>query len=249
MKRVDAYRQTLQTIDDWDSYLLAESRLPGPRANLELARAVAEEGDEALFRRYLALDASRAPTNTPGEFLPVCGVLGMGRLLAQGQREVLSTLRLCASDSRWRVREAVAMALQRFGEVDMESLLHEMEVWSQGNLLEQRAAAAALCEPSLLGRADQVERVLLILDSITASIERVEDRRSDEFRALRKGLGYCWSVAVASCPQVGKARMETWFACPDRDVRWIMRQNLKKKRLERMDADWVIKWQSQLDMT
>jgi hypothetical protein len=249
MMRVDAYRQTLQTINDWDSYLLAESRLPGPRANLELARAVAEEGDEALFRRYLALDASRAPTNTPGEFLPVCGVLGMGRLLAQGQREVLSTLRLCASDSRWRVREAVAMALQRYGETDMESLLHEMEVWSRGNPLEQRAAAAALCEPSLLGRADQVERVLLILDSITASIERVEDRRSDEFKALRKGLGYCWSVAVASCPRAGKARMETWFTCLDSDVRWIMKQNLRKKRLERMDADWVSKWQSQLSMT
>jgi hypothetical protein len=249
MKRLDAYRQTLGTIDDWDSYLLAESRLPGPRANLELARAVAEEGDEALFRRYLELGASRAPTNTPGEFLPVCGVLGMGRLLAEGQREVLSTLRLCASDSRWRVREAVAMALQRFGGADMDSLLNEMEVWSQGTPLEQRAAAAALCEPSLLARADQVERVLLILDSITASIEGVEDRRSDEFRALRKGLGYCWSVAVASCPKVGKARMESWFANPDSDVRWIMKQNLRKKRLERMDADWVFKWKSQMSMT
>jgi hypothetical protein len=249
MNRVDAYRQTLATMDDWDSHLLAESRLPGPRANLELARAVAEEGDEALFRRYLALDASRAPTNTPGEFLPACGVLGMGRLLTEGQREVLPTLRLCASDSRWRVREVVAQALQRFGEADMESLLREMEVWSQGSLLEQRAAAAALCEPSLLGNADQVERVLFILDSITASIEGVEDRRSDEFRALRKGLGYCWSVAVASCPRVGKARMETWFTCPDSDVRWIMKQNLRKKRLERMDADWVFRWRSELGMT
>ena len=249
MNRVDAYRQALKTVEDWDSYLLAESRLPGPRANLELARAVADEGDEVLFRRYLALDAGRAPTNTPGEFLPVCGVLGMGRLLAEGQREVLPTLRLCASDSRWRVREVVAQALQRFGEADMDSLLHEMEVWSQGNLLEQRAAAAALCEPSLLGRADQVERVLTILDSITASMERVEDRRSDEFKALRKGLAYCWSVAVAAYPEVGKARIETWFTCPDRDVRWIMKQNLRKKGLERMDADWVAGWKSQLNMT
>jgi hypothetical protein len=246
---MDAYRQTLETTADWDSYLLAESRLPGPRANLELARAVAEEGDEALFRRYVALDARRAPANTPGEFLPVCGVLGLGRLLAEGQREVLSTLRLCASDSRWRVREVVAQALQRFGDADMESLLGEMEVWSQGNPLEQRAAAAALCEPRLLGRADQVERVLRILDSITASIEGVEDRRSDEFRALRKGLGYCWSVAVVANPQVGKARMEAWLTCPDSDVRWIMKQNLRKKRLERMDADWVSEWQSQLNMT
>jgi hypothetical protein len=210
---------------------------------------VAEEGDETLFRRYLSLDASRAPTNTPLEFLPACGVLGMGRLLAEGQREVLPTLRLCASDSRWRVREVVAQALQRFGREDMDSLLDEMKVWSRGNLLEQRAAAAALCEPSLLGRADHVERVLIILDSITASIERVEDRRSDEFKALRKGLGYCWSVAVAAYPEVGKARMEAWVASPDHDVRWIMKQNLRKKRLERMDADWVFRCRSQLEMT
>jgi hypothetical protein len=249
MNRVDAYRQILRTVEDWDTYLLAESRLPGPRANLELAWAVAEEGDEALFRRFLTLDASRAPMNTPGEFLPVCGVLGLGRLLAQGQREVLPTLRLSASDSRWRVREAVAMALQRFGQADMESLLAEMDVWSQGNLLEKRAAAAALCEPNLLGRADQVERVFVILDAITASIETVGDRRSDEFKALRKGLGYCWSVAIASYPEVGKARMEAWFASPDSDVRWVMKQNLRKKRLERMDAEWVAEWQSQLNMT
>jgi hypothetical protein len=131
----------------------------------------------------------------------------------------------------------------------MDSLLDEMEVWSQGNLLERRAAAAALCEPSLLTRPDQIERVLIILDSITASIERVQDRRSDEFKALRKGLGYCWSVAVASHPEVGKARMESWFACPDSDVRWIMKQNLRKKRLERMDAGWVSRWRSQLRMT
>jgi hypothetical protein len=32
---------------------------------------------------------------------------------------------------------------------------------------------------------------------------------------------------------------EKWLADPDKDVRWIMRENLKKNRLVRMDADWV----------
>jgi hypothetical protein len=30
---------------------------------------------------------------------------------------------------------------------------------------------------------------------------------------------------------------------PDKDIRWIMQENLKKKRLERVDAIWVKRWQ------
>jgi hypothetical protein len=33
--------------------------------------------------------------------------------------------------------------------------------------------------------------------------------------------------------------MEKWIGSDDKDVRWIMKQNLKKKRLIRMDEDWV----------
>jgi hypothetical protein len=33
----------------------------------------------------------------------------------------------------------------------------------------------------------------------------------------------------------------------DWDVRWIMKQNLSKKRLARMDAEWVAACQAQLD--
>jgi hypothetical protein len=88
--------------------------------------------------------------------------------------------------------------------------------------------------------------VLHILDQITASIEGVEDRRSEGFQALRKGLGYCWSVAVVALPDEGKTLMEKWLVHPDRDVQWIMKENLKKQRLVRMDAVWVEKWRQAL---
>lgn len=244
MKRTDAYRKDLRALADWDDYLLKKSRLPGPRGNLELAQIVADEGDRALFERYLTYDANIAPTNTPQEFLAFCGVLGLGKLCAAGEWEAMQTLRRFASDPRWRAREAVAMALHRVGEADMEALLAEMESWSVGNPLEQRAAAAALCHPDLLQDKEQAERVLHILDAITASCLSVVDRKSDEFLALRKGLGYCWSVAVSALPGTGKAMMERWLSHNDRDVRWIMRQNLGKKRLERMDAEWVSAWKS-----
>ena len=127
MSKVHTYRQILGSLDDWEPYLLAESGLPGPRGNIELAQAVADEGDEPLFRRLLSFDAAGAPTNTPQEFLAFCGVIGLGRLLAEGRRDLLPALRRHANDPRWRMREGVAMALQRWGKVDMDGLLAEME--------------------------------------------------------------------------------------------------------------------------
>ena len=38
--------------------------------------------------------------------------------------------------------------------------------------------------------------------------------------------------------------MERWFPVDDKDIRWIMKENLKKDRLARMDAAWVKKWQA-----
>ena len=248
MKKTERYRQTLRALstDDWDSLLLQESGLPGRRANLKLAHAAVDEGNEAVFRRLLSWDADRAPTNSPHEFLALCGTIGLGKLLAEGQLQVLEDLRLCASDPRWRVREGVAMALQRFGKVDMPALLQAMERWSEGSPLEKRAAAAGLCEPGLLCERKHAERVLGILDHITQSVCYVEERKSDDFRVLRKALGYCWSVAVVALPERGRAMMEQWFASDDKDVVWIMRENLRKKRLTRMDAEWVERWKVQL---
>ncbi len=246
MNKVDEYRQSLRSLEDWDVYLLKESRLPGPRGNIELAKAVAEEGDEKLFERYLSYDAEKAPTNTPGEFLAFCGVLGMGRLIAEGQTGRINTLRRCANDPRWRAREAVAMALQRWGTQDMEALKQEMQAWAQGSNLEKRAAAAGLCEPGLLTDKKQVEKVLEILDMITSSIQGLEERKTDGFIALRKGLAYCWSVAVVAHPEQGKGYMEKWVENDDKDIRWIMRENLKKKRLTNMDASWVYNLKSRL---
>jgi len=247
-KRADTYRETLRRLADWEPFLLAESGLPGPRGNIELANVAADEGDENFFRRMLAYDPIRAPTNNPHEFLAFCGVVGLGRLLAEGQIRVLKDLRRWASDPRWRVREAVAMALQRWGRVDMPALLREMVGWSQGGRLEQRAAVAALCEPDLLGQRVQVRKVLQILDTVTGSIAEARDRKTQEFGALRKGLGYCWSVAVAAAPEEGRPRMEHWIGSQDRDVQWVMKQNLQKNRLTRLDPKWVKRAQQQLKL-
>jgi len=242
VSRVESYRQILLTLPDWDPYLLSESGLPGPRGNLELAAAVADLADEGTLKRYASLDSAAAPANSPGEFLAFCGVLGLGRLVSEGRHEYLAWIRRAAGDRRWRLREAAAMALQRWGDTDMAALLGMAEEWCSGSYLEQRAAAAALCEPRLLQEAAITRRVLAVLDQITYSLSQAADRRDDGFRTLRQGLAYCWSVAVAALPSEGKAAMERWLRSEDRDVLWIMHENLKKRRLVRMDASWVREW-------
>ncbi len=226
--------------------MLENSGLPGPRGNIELGKAVADEGNEELFFRYLKYDSTTAPTNVPQEFLAFCGVLGLGRLLADGRLELLGVLKKWAADSRWRIREGVAMALQRFGESNVAKLVEEMQQWSQGNCYEQRAAAAALCEPVLLKEKHIVEKTLEILDVITASILERKESRADDFIALKKGLGYCWSVAIAACPEPGKVYFEKWLAVEDERIHWILKENIKKNRLQKMDSDWVDQMQQDL---
>ena len=131
------------------------------------------------------------------------------------------------------------MALQRWGDADVEALLRAMAEWSHGTPWEQRAAAAALCEPRLLVKPAHAAATLQILDAITASLRQNPERKSESFRVLRQGLGYCWSVAVAAYPEQGKALMKKWISDSDPDIRWIMRENLRKNRLVRMDPTWT----------
>lgn len=245
MSKTDYYREILSKLEDWDEYLRAESNLPGPRGNLELAHAAADLEDRERIEHFLTFDAQRAPVNTPDEFLAFCGVEGMGRLIAEGQSNLWPTLRTCACDPRWRIREAVAMALQRVGKADMEILLAHMESWSTGSWLEMRAAAAGMAEPVLLQEESHILRALEILGRITTAVESAQERKED-FKILCKGLSYSWSVVVAALPAQGKQAMERWFSSPDKDVRRIMKENLKKNRLVKMDKAWVISWESKL---
>ncbi len=252
--KIETYRNALAALPspEWDAYLMAESGLPGPRGNLELAQAAAGLADEEQLARWRGFSPEQAPVNSPQEFLAFCGVLGLGWAITGSQETgaaALKTLRAFASDPRWRTREALAMALQHWGVLDAGGLLDEMEGWAEGNPFEQRAAVAAICEPAVL---DQVgpdaaplgRKVFDILDRITHSFASsgAQERRTAGWEALKKGLAYGWSVAVAGLPAEGRPRIEGWFASNNPDVRRVMRENLQKARLERMDAGWVNDW-------
>jgi hypothetical protein len=221
-----------------DAWLETRSGLPGPRANLELLAAV---GDVIPAERLIAW-SELAPDEAPGgasrEFLPACGVAGIGRLLVEAGDDgaargpLLARLRAAAADPRWRTREAVAIALQRWGDADMEAVLGAMDDWADASdRLVQRAVVAALCEPRLLHDPSTAAHVARTLDAISASAEGASDRRTDAFRVLRQALAYGWSVAVAADPVGGWSVFGRWADSTDPDIAWMVRQNLGKRRM------------------
>jgi hypothetical protein len=212
----------------WPAFLTEHSGLPGPRANLELVAAVADAGELADFD---------ALTGTDDEYLVACGVVGLGKVLAHGRHRVERRLRGHASDSRWRVREAVAMALQRLGDADPERLRRLADEWAaDDDPLVQRAAVAGVCEPRLLSTPASRTHALALCQAVTDSLAaRPEPERRDAgVRTLRQALGYCWSVAVAADPAAGLQRFTVLSGRNDADVRWIVAENRKKARLARL---------------
>lgn len=241
MTKIEQYITDLKNSKDWAVYLKQHSNLPGPRGNLELAQAAAYLGTSEFFKACLEWDANRAPENTPDSFLYFCGVLGLGRLITEGHQEHFSRLKTISNDSRWRSREAVAMALQTVGRWDASFLISQLESWIHGSAYEQRAVVAGLCEQDLFKDPVIQSAIFPILETITQTLKSHPDPKSDAFFTLRKALGYGWSVAVAYVPEIGKPYFTQLAKDPHPQVCWVVKENLKKKRLLRLDAEWVNK--------
>jgi hypothetical protein len=229
--RRDDYRATLRGLErsDWPAYLRAHSGLPGPRADLELVQAVADAGGRDDFDALIETD---------DEYLVLCGAVGLGRELSEKhQRAIEERLRALATDRRWRVREGVAMALQRVGDADVGRLVAIARSWAvDAQPLVQRAAVAGVCEPRLLRTPESAAAAIDICDTVTTSLAArpTDARKGDDVRSLRQALGYCWSVAVAADPRSGLTRFKALESRDDSDVRWIVRENVRKARLARL---------------
>jgi len=73
------------------------------------------------------------------------------------------------------------------------------------------------------------------VDAATALVVGSSDRRAEPVRVLRQALGYAWSVVIAADPGRGWPRFVAWSKRDDPDVAWLVRENLKKNRLQRLD--------------
>ncbi len=218
-------------------YLRNHSKLPGPRGNLELMYAFAREADGKAVQTCLSYIADDT-ANSPEEFIGMCGIVGYATLNREKSADVLAFLKPYAAHTSWRIREAVAMGIQEISPSRLRETLDGLRPWVLGNPHEQRAVVAGLCEPKLLGDTAIVANVLTILETITDSLAHGE-KLSDGEASLRKALGYGWSVAIVHAPEPGKHRFERLLSFPDKHIQWIVKENLKKNRLVKMDPDWV----------
>jgi hypothetical protein len=231
------------------AYLMAHSNLPGPRGNLELAAAFATlaaeqvlEAPEPLWRccvRLMGISPIEAPVNDPREFLAFCGTQAIGAIgsvSSEYYHEAIARLRTAASDSRWRIREAVAMGLQHLLAKERERTLAELAAWLQpGAWLAMRAVAAGVAEPALLHDTQTARAALTLHVKIIEQLQTAgaQERTTAAFKTLRQGLGYSVSVVVAALPREGFAYLHQLAGSPDSDVQWILKENLKKARLTR----------------
>ncbi|MFI2101686.1 HEAT repeat domain-containing protein [Isoptericola sp. NPDC019693] len=227
------YRAELRALapDRVPGYLDARSGLPGPRANLELLDAFGDVAPPGLVRT-LVDDAD--------EYLRSCATAALGRLLVDADgapADTLATLHARATDRSWRVREAVAMALQRVGDHDPRALRTLVAAWvADPHPLVRRAAVAGVCEPRLLRDPRTASAALDACRAASGTIEALPAgaRRDPDVRTLRQALGYCWSVAVAADPVRGLPEFAALEASTDPDLAWVARENRKKARLRRV---------------
>lgn len=215
--------------------LSAHSGLPGPRANLTLLDAAADLADTGFVDALLA---------SGDEYLTTCGAAGLGALIAAAaDPDRVSRLHELARDERWRVREGVAIALQRLGDADLRDGGHRLAAvtdrWSADpDPLVQRAVVAGVCEPRLLRTPDAAAAAVGRCAVATALLvaQPGTERRRPAWRTLRQALGYCWSVAVAADPAAGLPVFAelTDRVAPDVDLAWIVRSNRSKTRLAKL---------------
>lgn len=227
------------------AYITSHSNLPGRRANLELAAAFGDVIEVFTQREpsllwmlcsgMTGLAADVAPVNTPREFVPFCGAIGMGAIGALSPRHfptALASLRSSANDPRWRMREAVCFGLQRMLARRGPDVFMALEAWlPDGSLLELRAAAVTVAEPASLQTRKFAVSALQVHRMIIERLHGAPDRDTENFKTLRKALGFSISVVVQATPDQGFAFLAELAASQNPDVLWIVKQNLKKNRL------------------
>jgi len=241
MKKYDLYKAELERTRNWLDYLKNNSMLPGRRANLELLEVIVDLGNEDFFTQCLQYENSIAPGNTPGEFIAMCGTAGLSKLILQGQVEYYSQLKSMASDARWRVREAVGFAFQRIAKENFKDFIEKIQNWKNGTPYEKRALGAGICEPAVMFSIENTDTVFSLLTEFTLSVPEISQRETESKNVLKKGLGYGWSVAIVASPEKGKKIFEQLTDTQNQDIKWILKENLKKNRLVKMDLEWVQK--------
>ncbi len=178
--------------------LMRGSGLPGPRPNLELARAVGRALARGTDRRRVeALIGELARSSE--EYLRVVAALALaarslpgegGRAPARAVVEgALAGLQALAEDAHHMVRLGVVEGLRMRITALGEAAVAELAAWTDG-YLQAHVALEALAERSLLDALPSSEGVLARLEEafVLADASPRSSERTQGMRALRQGM-------------------------------------------------------------
>lgn len=213
--------------------ILEKSNLPSPRANLELLYAFIENASEEEIESCLTVEYKEK--NTPEEFALMCGVAAKIRSEAQKHHQVHFDFKPFANHESWRVREGICFGFQKSkAHLSADQMKRNLECLKKGSPLEVRTYIATLSEPALLNGYIDSNELLDEMVQITLDAFSSNDKLSDDLKVLRKALGYCYSVALCS-EGADQCKFEKLFEyAENKQIKWIIQENLKKKRLENM---------------
>ena len=227
-----------RSVEELTGFLSTNSNLPGPRANLTLAFKAAElilrdwQKHEALLRKLLNMWA-----HSMDEYLLLCRNVALGYILSgyddQVYEEVLYRQNFHPT---WRAREAVTLGLQKTLSSRPGYTLRLLAKWNRsGDALILRNTLMVLADPPTLRNSEQARDSLRAY--VVEAMELVkhsspEAKRSDDYKLLKKSLGFVPSVAAVHDKRIIDD-MENWVQADVKEWKTILRSNLGKSRLEK----------------
>lgn len=197
---------------DLVDFLTRSSGLPGPRPNLELARAVGAAIGRAGRAGQELLAALGAEEKR--EYLLMVAAQGYAARQMEGKRDAGEALQGLAGDPRKQVRDGVVDALRVMLAARGEAAVRELAGWTDG-YLQAHVAMAALADREVLARLAtgaggevlaRLEEAFALADESPRAAERLQG-----VRTLREGLPKQIAVIAGRFPEAlgwleGKAR-------------------------------------------
>lgn len=206
--------------------LTRSSGLPGPRPNLDLARAL---GGAIAARRGRADALVRELLGATSEYPVIVAAFALASRLLAGldPRGSMKALHDLAEDPRHHVRAGVVDALRMLIADRGDPLLDELAAWTDG-YLHAHVVLEALADRTLLASLTSSAAILARLDEAfaLADLSPRAAERSQGVRLLRGAMPVQIAVFAARCPEV-----LTWLADRTRSQRPESREVIRETLL------------------
>ena len=227
------WKQLMHDCNDLTSYLLRYSNLPGPRANLTLAFTLGELFLESWSQNKVKLSYCLDKwAQSMDQYLLLCRNIVLGFILSEYDSDLFAEVLYNENfNPKWRPREAVTLGLQRTLDKRPDYVVKLLDKWNTScEPIVLRNTLMILAEPKILQQKPELRDVLR--DYIHESINFVKEKRlnkKEDIKLLRKSLHFVPSVAAMNDERI-LSDLSTWAGSECKDLKSIVKSNLKKKR-------------------